>query len=222
MQLPYHFIIIFLGAILSFFLFFKKGSPRYLKYFFPFLITTLLCDSLGWYISVVKGQNSLPVYNLFTAFEFLFYLWVIWNVIQAKTVKKILFYILIVYPVLAVVIILLIQKIHHFHSITYGLGCLLVIFFCIYYFFELFRVQHAIKLISEPAFWICTALLFFYCCTFPLFVATNFLDTIPVVIKRNAKFILTLLNVLLYSLFIIAFLCKIKIRKSSSLLQSEV
>jgi len=218
MMFPYHFIIELIGVLLSAIFFFQKSEYSYLKYFSPFLLLSLGVEMLGWNLRAQR-INTLFLYNFFTAFEFVFYLWVIRKVIQSAVIKKALYYILFIYPFLAIINIVFIQKINHFHTLTYAIGCLLIIFFCIYYFFELFRVQHSIRLSSEPAFWICSALLFFYSCTFPLFVATNLLLNIPDVISRNASFILTLLNVLLYSLFIIAFLCKIKTRKLSSSLQ---
>lgn len=215
MTFPYYLIIVFLGGLLGcFFLFFKKDSPVYLKAFGPFLLITLIVDALGVYLSS-KATHTLYIYNLFSIVEACFYLWVLKNVIKDPLIRKVLFYTLIIFPALCIINMLFIQKFRSFNSITYALGCLLIIFFSIYFFFELFKVQHSVKLSADPAFWICTALLFFYSCTFPLFVASNFLNSIPLVIKKNATVIITLLNVLLYSLFIIAFLCRIRAKKPS-------
>jgi hypothetical protein len=67
--------------------------------------------------------------------------------------------------------------------------------------------------VKEPAFWICSGLLFFYTCSFPLFGLWNHLHGLPRIILRNLAAVMQFLNVLLYSLFSIAFLCRIRIQK---------
>jgi hypothetical protein len=98
---------------------------------------------------------------------------------------------------------------------TYALGCLLIAVICIYYFFELFQMSHSINLIRQPAFWICSGLLFFYCCSFPLYGLLNFLKKVPDFIRESIGVIILLLNVFLYSSFTIAFLCRIRGRNST-------
>jgi hypothetical protein len=99
---------------------------------------------------------------------------------------------------------------------TYSLGCLLIVAFCIYYFWELFQQSHSITLSREPAFWICSGLLFYYACTFPIYGLTNLLERLPKVIIKNLLLIFDLLNIFLYLSFTIAFLCRVKPRKSMS------
>ena len=104
----------------------------------------------------------------------------------------------------------------YFHSITYALGCLLIVAICIYYFYELFHYSRLLTLVQEPAFWICSGLLFFYSCSFPLFGLLNFVGDASRVIINNIDNILKLLNVMLYSIFTIAFLCRVRIGRKNS------
>ncbi|MGZ8557320.1 MAG: hypothetical protein ACXWWC_03260, partial [Chitinophagaceae bacterium] len=78
--------------------------------------------------------------------------------------KKIIKAVLLIYALTSTVNIIFIQKMKAFHTITYSLGCLLIVIFCFYYFLELFKLPKSVKLKNNPAFWICTGLLFFYCC----------------------------------------------------------
>ena len=117
------------------------------------------------------------------------------------------------YLIVAVINISFIQKMKSFHSVTYALVCLLIVAFCIYYFYELFKRPKSVKLKNNPAFWICSGLLFFYCCGFPLFGLANYLSNISPLIIKNFYSIVIILNIFLYSLFTIAFLCRIKTRK---------
>ena len=199
--------IITLCFLVSLSVYFKLDpSYLYLKLFPPFLLATILVEIWGLYLGSI-GKNNLTLYNFFTAFEFCFYLWVISFIINQKKVKGIIRVTVILYVFAAVSNILFIQKMKTFHTVTYSLGCLLIVSFCIYYFFELFRLPKSVKLKNNPAFWICSGLLFFYCCGFPLYGLINYWSDISKLILKNFDKILTILNIFLYSLFTIAFLC---------------
>jgi hypothetical protein len=188
-----------------------KISNSYLRLFPPFLLLTLMSELLGSYWGSI-GKNNLALYNFFTAFEFFFYLCIVSAVISNTTMKIVIRITAILYIFIAVINILFIQKMKTFHTITYSLGCLLIVFFCIYYFLEQFSIPQSVKLKNNPAFWICSGLLFFYCCGFPLYGLINFWSDISKLVLRNFGRIVTILNIFLYSLFTIAFLC-IKTRK---------
>jgi len=202
--------ISFLASLTVYFT--SKPSETYLKLFPPFLVITLFVELLGLYLRNIN-QNNLALFNFFTVFEFCFYLWVLSLVISNKKIKKIIKTTLAVYAFTAIMNILFIQKMKMFHTITYSLGCLLIVSFCIYYFLELFRLPKSVKLKNDPAFWLCSGLLFYYCCGFPLFGLINFVNGLPRLIIKNFQTIVTIMNILLYSLFTIAFLCRIKTRK---------
>jgi hypothetical protein len=206
-----YFMVISFFASLSVY-FTLKNDYFYLKLFPPFLLATVLVESVGNYLGST-GKSNTSIYNFFTVFEFCFYLWVISLIVNSKQVLKIARVTAILYLLVAVINIIFIQKMKFFHSVTYAFGCLLIVAFCIYYFFELFKLPKSVKLKNNPAFWICSGLLFFYCCGFPLFGLTNFLSGISKLIINNFHSIIIILNIFLYSLFTIAFLCRIKIRK---------
>jgi hypothetical protein len=205
--------IVAISFLASLTVYFASKSPdAYLKLFPPFLLTTLLVEFLAFYLRSIE-QSNLAVYNFFTAFEFCFYIWVISLIISNKEVKKIIRVTLLIYAFSAIMNILFIQKMKMFHTVTYSLGCLLIVSFCIYYFLELFRLPNSIKLKNSPGFWICSGLLFYYCCGFPLYGLINFVNGLPTLIIKNFQTIVMIMNIFLYSLFTIAFLCRIKTRK---------
>lgn len=194
----------------------KNNNNLYLKLFPFFLIIAVIVELLGpFLLQIKKQQNTLLLYNVFGAFEIVFYIWVIREIIRNSKVKKIILFILLLYPLAAFINIFFFQGRHGFHSFTYALGCLLIVISCIYYFYELFLFPHSVNLLRQPAFWICTALLFFYTFTYPIYGLSNLMTSLPKIILINLERIVYLLNVLLYSMFSIAFLCRIKIRKYS-------
>src|SRR5688500_18874499 len=95
-----YFIAISLLASLSVY-FTSKESPFYLKLFPPFLLATLIVESLGAYLPSV-GKPNVWLYNFFTISEFCFYLFVLRLIINSSNIKKVIWIILILYPIIAV------------------------------------------------------------------------------------------------------------------------
>ncbi|WP_205509521.1 hypothetical protein [Longitalea arenae] len=202
-------VICFLASIT---LYFQASIPQYLKTFPPYMLITIAVEITGMQFMKYKIDMSL-LFTIFTAFEFEYYLLIIRYSIYKPKAKTAISWALAIYPLLVLINMLYIQP-GKFHTITYSLGCLLVVAACIYYFFEIFQSKHSVNLIKEPPFWICSGLLFFYCCTFPLIGLWNQLSGLSHIILKNLNAILQLLNILLYSLFSIAFLCRLRFGKS--------
>jgi hypothetical protein len=185
---------------------YRKNTPIYLRLFPPFLLLTLVAEIYGSYL-YTKGKNNIVLYNFFSTFEFVFYLYILRSVISNKKVQKIIWIVMTLFVVAALFNLSFVQKKGTFHSTIYATGCLLIVIFCIYYFLELFRFPQSGRLYYNPAFWICTSLLFFYCCGFPLYGLLNEWSGISSLIVENFTMIVTILNIFLYSLFSIAFIC---------------
>lgn len=214
MKVSFSFCAELVGFFISLLFFIKKSDKNYLNIFPYFLLITLIVESIGQ-VLYDKKTNNLWLYNFFSVFEFVFYLWVIGEIIRNKKAKKACSVLMIAYPICAVMNILFIQKINNYHSYTYTIGCLLIVTSCGYYFLELFLMPHSVGLFKQPAFWICTGLLFFYALTFPIFGLTNFVSRLPKKIIKNLANVISILNIFLYSMFSIAFLCRIRMPKLS-------
>lgn len=207
--LPLYVYFIALSFLISL-IAYKGTKHSYIQLFSPFLFATLLAEFFASYRGSMDRQN-LSIYNFFSVFEFLFYLFFITLIIRNRKVRLIIRLTAALYVIVSIINILFIQGMKAFHTVTYSLGCLLIVAACIYYFYELFRQPKSVKLWVDPAFWICSGLLFFYCCGFPLYAFINFWSKLKWVIK-SFDGIVTILNIFLYSLFTIAFLCS-KTRK---------
>jgi len=207
---------ILLAAIAALSAFFLKRISIFF-YLFPFyLIITFFVEASGIWLSN-HGQTTTLLYNIFTTFEFMFYFWIMRIIINNIRIRRVLVYIFFIYPLLVVLNMLFLQKGNiQFHTLTYSLGCFIVVGSAIAYFYELFQSDKSIDLARDPYFWICSGLLFFYSCGYPLFAVTNFFAAPSNVFIQNYNSISSLLNILLYSSFIIASLCRIRIRKFSS------
>jgi hypothetical protein len=197
--------------LVSLFVYLRVNKVSYLKWFPLFLFSTVVIECVALYLAN-KGQSNTALYNFFTLFEFSYYIILISQAINNRKAKRILYSVVTIYLLITLFNILFIQK-NVFHSITYSLGCLLVVACSVYYFFELFKQPKSSSLLREPAFWICTGLLFYYSCSLPLMGAINFWNSIPPLLFNNTVTFLHILNILLYSLFTIAFLCQLKTRR---------
>lgn len=210
--LPVYFYFIALSFIISLVVY---SSPRhpYLKLFPPFLFASLVTEFSGNYLKSIHEPNTF-IYNFFSVIEFVFYMILISLIIKNKMTKKIIRLCSLLYVIVSVGNILFFQGIKHFHTVTYSLGCLIIVIICIYYFLEIFSSPRSVKLSADPAFWICSGLLFFYCCGFPLYAFLNFWAGFKWM-RKSFTDIVSILNVFLYSLFVISFLCS-RTRKYTS------
>lgn len=207
------FFVVVIALLASFTVYRQKSSDIYLRLFpiFLFIVTVLL--GISTYLASQVLNNTL-VFNLLTIFQYCFYFFLLFRIIQHPVVRKIALHLIWVYPLIAAGNILFVQK-ANFHTITYSLGGILVVGLCVFYFFELFQRPRFVNLSSSPDFWICSGLLFYYSCTFPIYGMVNNLNDMPKFILRNLNIIFNVLDILLYTSFSIAFLCRLRTRKSS-------
>lgn len=207
-------VFIVLSFLASITVYMQSATPVYLRLFPVFLLCTLIVELISFYYGP-RGKSPIALYNFFTSFEFLFYMFVVRSVLHNARTKRIIVYIACLYIITLIINFIFIQNIHAFSSMTYALGCLIISVISIFYFYELFQTQ-SINLVRQPAFWICAGLLFYYCCSFPIYGLFNYLNRAPKFIVKNLATIALLLNVFLYSSFTIAFLCRIRARNSTS------
>jgi hypothetical protein len=195
-------------------IYFHPPKERYLKYFSLFLLVNCLAESILNYLAWTS-HNTLFLNNLETVLVISFDLFLVREIIMGRQARRVFLFVMLLYPICALVDIFFIQT-TTFHTMSYALGCLLIVSACIYYLWELFQQKNPVSLVRQPAFWICSGLLFFYACTFPLYVLTKFVEGLPKVIIANLFTIFVILNIFLYLSFTIAFLCRLRTRRSMS------
>jgi len=210
--MPFYIIIIILSFFVSLLGLPVRDNRKLPMVLFPFfLFLTSIVEYAGWKLSQT-GHHTLLLYNLFSCFEFGFYLFFFTYIVKRKT-RRSLFFIIPLYLIITLLNIFFFQGKTGFHTYTYMLGCVLVVIFSISYFFFLFRFPVTGSLIKNPFFWIGIGLLFYYTCTVSLYGLQNFITDTMTYYDRVLTIAGDLLNVLLYTLFSIGFLCKINIRK---------
>lgn len=194
---------------------YNKSNHLYFRLLPLFLLLTLLVELLSQLMHHTKNGNVF-IYNLFTILEFTFLSFVFWSIIPnpqaAKQIRQFSF----ILPAICLCNVFFIQGVNTFHSYTYMLGCLVMIFYSIIYFYQIFNSSQRFDLLREPAFWISIGVMFFYISSFSVFGLLNNISKLPNILKYNLQKILYVVNAFYYTLFIIAFLCQFKITKSRS------
>ena len=211
--MPYYLIVIIISFIGSLICLSNNENRVAPLLFFPvFLCLSVLVEYYGT-ILAEKNVNTQALYNFFTVFEFVFYLVFFYFIFPASGTKRATLVVAVLYFVIAALNIFLYQGIDSFHTYTYMLGSLIIVTFSILYFNLLFRRPDSGRLTVNPYFWIVTGLMFFETCTFTFYGLNNFIASTMRQYNWVLRFVSDFLNVSLYTLFTIGFLCKINIRK---------
>jgi hypothetical protein len=185
-----------------------------LRYIPPFLFVNLVVELVANYMSS-KNINNIFLYNIEVVFEFSFYLFLLRTLLGQFIKTYILRLIIYFYIIISLINIFFIQGKYHFETYTFILGCLFIISLSIFYYLLLLRYSKSPSLMHEPAFWIATGIFFYHTTMLPIFGIINFMSNVSVSIAKILGVVVELVNILLYILFTIGFLCKIKIPKLS-------
>jgi hypothetical protein len=203
-------VVAFLSSLT---LFFQRRSDIYLRLFPYFLFIVSILLGIVSYKAAFRANNT-QWFNLLTTFQTCFYFFLLYRIIRRPIVRKIALHLIWIYPLVAYTNILPFQP-DTFHTITFAIGCLLLAALCVFYFLELFQRPQIVNLAQNPDFWICSGLLLYHTCTFPIYGMANYVAKWPLIIINNLNAVLNVLDLLLYTTFVIAFLCRLKTRKSS-------
>lgn len=165
--------------------------------------------------SAMSAHNleNIILYNCFMIIEFTFYLSFFRTLFPGHFMKKIITLTIVLYLTFTVTNVFFIQGRQIYQSYTYDLGCTLMVIFSVCYFYFLFRFPESNSLTKNPSFWIVTGVMFFYTLTFALYGLGNIITEKIGYYTNLLTAISDLSNILLYTLFSIGFLCKIKFRK---------
>jgi len=201
--------ILLITFFLSLAVFLHQPVPLYLSLFPVYFIIMLITDMRGEYLGL-HGHYNTGLYNITSIFEFCFFYFVLREVIGNAYVRKIILYVLFLYPILAAMVLIFLQKQPGFNSTNFMIGCLITVTFCIYYYVELFQETQSRSLAHWPSFWIVTALFFNNVCTFPLYALVSYMSHIPDFIADNISNIQAISSILTSILYSIGFLCRIR------------
>jgi hypothetical protein len=185
-----------------------KKRPLHLRFFSLFLLFTFLVDLGAWYIYKYERLSNQWLYNIAHVPVFEFFAWFFLQVIRSENIKKLIRIFMYFFPVLAIGNILFGQGFYTFNTYTYIAGGVSAVSMAIAYFTQLLNPTEYFDISKDPVFWICTGIIFFYVGDIPYSGMINYLWYNHNTIAVNYRKILTILNILMFLLFSMAFLCR--------------
>lgn len=206
--LPIH-IYFEIAALVVSLLFWRSLDLTRLRWFIPFLFFIVLVELTGRYLPYVLRQPNAWLYNLSVPFEYLFYCSIFLLNYNRQINKFIAKGFLLFFTVYAVVSVLFIKGIYTFNVNFLIIGSFSMLIFCILYLFELYHAEEDYSIWSYPMFWVTVGIMLFNAGEFSYNLLSEYLidkdidSTLKIFRSINNKLILVL-----YSSFIIAFICQ--------------
>ncbi len=186
------------------------NRPKYLKLFSIFIFISISIEWYAWHLARHLHSNNLWLYNIYTLFEFIFLPLFYSFIIESKKIKYFVQYFIFIYPFLFFINIFWIQGFYTFNTYSYVLGSTIVLFLIIIFFREILFSNNKMVLSREPTFYISSAFFLFFLIEIPYTILLPYFATHANTVSMALIWILKILNILLYILLSIAFLCKPK------------
>lgn len=208
-----YFISILVAFLTSLTAYSRSNKTTYLKYFAPFLLITLGVEVAAKIIEEKTGNNQY-LFNFFSVFGFMFYFFILYKGITNRVMKKVILGLIFIYPLFAFYIIFFVQGIFVFHTISFGVGALLIVLICIFYFkWQFFETPIEVDIKRDPLVFICLGLILFHSITFTYFSGVHLFKGLSASFVKNMTLVCMVCNYALYTFFTVAFLVNHKYSK---------
>ncbi len=191
-------------AALFAFIFYKKYSHTYLRFFPWLLLYTFLNEVFGEYIYSVFETNVV-LYNLYNIIFFMYFYFIFYKNEKRKQYKTWIIVGFGVFIVASIVNLLYKSFMQEPQLLAYILGACVLLFCIILYFLDILYTPQILHVRSDLLFWVSTGLLLFYVGYIPIKVARYFFE------DGNNRFMTLivvhrLLVIIMNTCFIIGFL----------------
>ncbi len=177
--------------------------------FYLFLGFIVFVELFGRYFRKVLHQPNAWVYNFSIPVEYLFYWFIFFIHFVNKVNKKITIAFSVCFFAYVLTSLLFIKGLYSFNNNFLLIGSLLTLVLSILFFIEMYQADHDFSLLRIPMFWIASGVLLFNAGEFTSDLLSEFF------INKDNDAVLNLfylinnrLILVLYSCFIVAFLCE--------------
>jgi hypothetical protein len=206
-------IPLLLSAVFSLRVFMRKW-PKLFKVFSIFLWITAFFEffAVAWVFWLHKkfGFNYYNhwIYGALITIRHLFLLYFFFNILNTPSIKKLIKQSVIPVVAFAIINYAFIQTPFALNSYTMIITSLITILLCMAFFYQILKDERIIELSKSTEVWIVSGSFLYYATTLPLFIIFNFLVKENALLMSSFYRINDLMNLIMYSSYIIAFLCK--------------
>ena len=206
-------MISFLSSLISF----RPRHSRHLKIFSAFLGITALTELIAnFFLSTFHLKSNYPVYNMFLLIQYISLGYYFSMLVKQPPFKKAIIISIFLYPVFWAITSLVLYNLYHWNSYAVMVGDLFMIVWASRYIFELFTSEELLSLKRHSEFWIAIGILFFSCCELPITGILNYIVK-DWMLANKLSIVLQIINIIMYLIFIYAYLCRIKLTEMKSL-----
>ena len=212
-----------IGALVSLRVF-VKGWAKPFRWFSIFLLTTMVVEWIAvcWKLFLHQTpywdlpKSNLWIYNIYIIPEYFFYIVFYFKTLEGDRIKKNVLPLGLLYLIFGTANLIFIQDMAQLDTYTIIFGGVIVVILSAMYFMQELKRKIPIVVQKQPLFWISLGAFLFHSVSLPYFIFINYLSRTNLPLAIALFNILLVLNILMYSFYLIAFLCHNPIRKKLS------
>lgn len=194
---------------------FRLVWPLPLRLFSVFLITTLAVEILAncwkfWLHSTGYWsftESNLWIYNYYLVPQYVFYCYFFKQFLKPGLLRKIIWTVTVLYVLFSITNVLFIQKAMTVNYFTIIAASFIVVLLTTAYMRQLITDDNILQLKKQPLVWISVGALVFHVGVLPYFIYSNSLNNGNMELSLLLFYIVLVLNILMYTMYAIAFLC---------------
>ena len=203
---------------------FRLAWPRPYRMFSLFLAGTFIMEllAISWKLWLHQSvfwnysKSNVWIYNIYYIPEYLFYFLFYYNVLGKKAINfKVFLFICSFYLLGSISNIFFIQGIFQLDTYTIMAGNVGVLLFSLLYFKHELQRATTSNVLKDSLFWISTGAFIFHTVSLPYFIFINYLSRANLNLAIVLFNILFVLNIIMHSMYLIAFLCSKPFQKKS-------
>lgn len=193
---------------------FRLDFPFHLK-LFSFLLGCVLVTELSVLLisKLFHAETNVPLYNVSMGIQYLLYGLFFRYVLNGKKYRLFIDAYLISFLLVWFLSTVFMFGLYSWNSYVAATGSLFCIFFSIAYFYQIFAVIEPVRFNTKSELWIAVGIFIFYSINLPYVGMLNFLSNTHRGFANKMLVVLQISNILMYSLFTYAYLCRMSIRK---------
>lgn len=185
----------------------QKHNESYFKVFTFLLFVIIVVETSGYTMKKMLNIENQFLFHIYGPIEYTCIAYIYSSTFKNTIAKKLTLYSIILFIVFSSFSSLYLQSLTD-TPYNFLLRCLLIIGLSLFYFYELYQKEEVINLTKLPMFWISVGNFAFYAGNFFLMGLIDTLERMHSDLVKPLFNINTILNIFLYVMFIIGFLCK--------------
>ena len=188
---------------------FKLHFPLHMRLFALLLGLTVVTEFMAqMWLHYFHFKTNYAVYDIYMLLEYGVYSFFFRMIIQRWWMRQVIFGFMVVLPIFWIITTFFVFGFsRNWNSYMVLFGDAFSIAMAVGYFYEVIVSDQLIDIKHTPEFWISVGILIFSCCEIPVTGILNFLESqyTPLVLWLLTA--LQILNILMYGIFIYAYLC---------------